>query len=133
METGADYPPIGHFFKFTLLEVENGHVLASGVPGPEHYNPLGVIHGGFGSTLLDLALGHVSLTVLKDPATGVGTTDLNVKYIRAMQSSVGTVYCDANVVHAGGTVIIAEAQLRDKAGTLYATANSTCMVLKPRP
>jgi uncharacterized protein (TIGR00369 family) len=129
METGAQYPPIGHFFKFSLLEVERGRVLASGVPGPEHYNPLGVVHGGFASTLMDLALGHVSITVLEGDSTGVGTTDLGVKYIRSMQHSVGIVYCEADVIHAGRRVVIAEARLRDAAGKLYATAQSTCLVL----
>lgn len=132
METGAEYPPIGHFFKFKLIKVELGRLVASGEPGPEHYNPLGVIHGGFASTLLDLALGHVSITVLHDPATGVGTTDLTVKYIRSMQSSVGTVYCDADVMHAGKSIIVAEARLKDADGELYATAQSTCMVFQPR-
>lgn len=130
METGAQYPPIGHFFKFALLEVEFGRVLASGVPGPEHYNPLGVVHGGFASTLMDLALGHVSITVLKGDAQGVGTTDLSVKYLRAMQHTVGTVFCEASVIHAGRRVVIAEARLRDAQSKLYATAQSTCLVLE---
>lgn len=132
MENGERYPPIGHFVHFKLLEVERAKITASGLPGPEHYNPLGVVHGGFASTLLDLALGHVSITVLEDPATGVGTTDLSLKYIRSMYDSTGIVYCDARIVHAGKRVIIAEAFLRDAAGTLYATAQSTCLVLTAR-
>ncbi|MDP9018403.1 MAG: PaaI family thioesterase [Candidatus Eremiobacteraeota bacterium] len=67
-----------------------------------------------------------------DPATGVGTTDLSVKYIRAMQSSVGTVICQATVVHAGNTIVVASSDLRDRAGTLYATAQSTCVVLRAK-
>ena len=129
MESGQRYAPIGHFVHFTLLEVERAKIVASGLPGPEHYNPLGVVHGGFASTLLDLALGHVSITVLEGSATGVATTDLSLKYIRSMDDSTGVVYCDARIVHAGKRVIVAEAVLRDAAGTLYATAQSTCLVL----
>ncbi|HEY8312692.1 MAG TPA: PaaI family thioesterase [Candidatus Baltobacteraceae bacterium] len=132
-DTGANYAPIGTFVAFALTTIERGHIVATGVPGPQHYNPLGVVHGGFASTLLDLALGHVSISVLRDPATGVATTDLNVKYLRSMNASTGTVICEATVVHAGRRIVVAQAELRDAGGTLFATAQSTCIVLGPQP
>jgi uncharacterized protein (TIGR00369 family) len=132
MESGENYPPIGHGVRFTLLEVRRGNIRVSGVPGPEHYNPFGVVHGGFAGTLLDLALGHVSVTVVEDATAGVSTTDLSVKYLRSICDRTGTVYVDADVIHAGKRIIFARATLRDAEGMLHATAESTCLVLASR-
>lgn len=88
--------------------------------GPQHYNPFGVVHGGFASTLLDLVLGHVSVTELKDVRKGVSTTDLTVKYLRPIYQSTGEVRCEGTVLKAGRRVIVSEATLRDSAGRLCA-------------
>jgi uncharacterized protein (TIGR00369 family) len=128
-DRGENYPPIGAFVKFELDDIELGRVIATGIPGPDHYNQFGVVHGGFASTLLDLALGHVSVTVLSGEQKGVGTTDLSVKYLRSMYADTGRVSCEANVVHAGRRIIVAEAHLRAADGKLFATGQSTCAVL----
>lgn len=129
MDGAHPYAPIASFVKFTLLEVERGNLKASGLPGAEHYNPYDVVHGGFAGTLLDLALGHVSSTMIEGDGTGLTTTDLTIKYVRPMTTQSGTVFCDAKVIHAGKRIIMAEAQLRDGTGRLLATAQSTCLVL----
>jgi uncharacterized protein (TIGR00369 family) len=52
-----------------------------------------------------------------------------VKYVRPLYASVGEVACVATVVHSGKTIIVAEAQLRDGSGKLFATAQSTCFIV----
>jgi hypothetical protein len=49
--------PIARTLKFRLIEVEHGRAVFEGEPGIEHYDPLGVVHGGYASTQLDSALG----------------------------------------------------------------------------
>jgi uncharacterized protein (TIGR00369 family) len=128
----TNYPPIGEFVGFRILDVERGTIRVSGRPTAQHYNPLGVVHGGFASTLMDLALGHVSLTVLASMEEGVATTDLSVKFVRPIFEKTGELTCEATVVHSGRKVIIAEARLMDTSGKLYATAQSTCLVVPNR-
>jgi uncharacterized protein (TIGR00369 family) len=128
-DSAANYPPIGKLVDFTILDVTLGKIRISGRPTARHYNPFGVVHGGFACTLLDLALGHVSITVLPQMDKFVSTTDLSVKYLRPLFDSVGEVFCDAEVLRAGRQIIVAEAKLVDASGKLYATAQSTCLVV----
>ncbi|MNE61506.1 hypothetical protein D3C76_357490 [compost metagenome] len=51
------YPPMNETMNMTLLAVENGRAVFQGIPLPQHYNPLGTVHGGWLATLLDSALG----------------------------------------------------------------------------
>jgi uncharacterized protein (TIGR00369 family) len=130
---GSNYPPIGRFVDFAIREVAQGRIEVTGRPAERHYNPFGVVHGGFACTLMDLALGHVSVTVLPSMEKVIVTTDLSVKYVRPLFESVGEVECVATVLHSGKTIIVAEAQLRDHAGKLYATAQSTCLIVPRQP
>src|SRR5271169_4906852 len=120
--TGANYPPIGKLVSFTILDVGLGKIRISGRPTAQHYNPFGVVHGGFATTLLDLALGHVSVTVMTRMDKFVSTTDLSVKYLRPLIASIEQVFCDAEVLRAGRQIIVAEAKLVDASSKLYATA-----------
>jgi uncharacterized protein (TIGR00369 family) len=128
-DTEANYPPIGKLVGFAILDVSLGKIRISGRPTAEHYNPFGVVHGGFASTLLDLALGHVSVTVLGSMDKFVSTTDLSVKYLRPLFASIDQVFCEAEVLRAGRQIVVADAKLVDASGKLYATAQSTCLVV----
>ncbi len=74
-------PPIAVVMNFSIDELEEGRAVFVGEPGEEHYNPIGVVHGGYASTILDSALGCSVHTTC--PA-GVGYTSqtLEVKYLR---------------------------------------------------
>ena len=50
-------PPIAAVMNFRIAELDDGRAVFVGEPGEEHYNPIGVVHGGYASTLLDSALG----------------------------------------------------------------------------
>ena len=49
--------PIHELMGFDLVEAEEGRTLFSSIPGPEHLNPIGVVHGGFAGLLLDSCMG----------------------------------------------------------------------------
>jgi uncharacterized protein (TIGR00369 family) len=141
--TGLDYlskvlrgevpgAPIASTLNFTLAEVAHGRAVFEGEPARFLYNPLGSVHGGWAATILDSAMGCAVHTTL--PAgKGYTTVDLSVTLVRAITDRVPRVRCEANVLHAGGSVITAEGRIVDDAGTLYAHATTTCLVLLDRP
>ena len=53
-----------------------------GEPGEEHYNPIGVVHGGYASTLLDSALGCAVHTTAPARRRPTRRQTLEVKYLR---------------------------------------------------
>jgi uncharacterized protein (TIGR00369 family) len=120
--------PMAELFAFELHSVERGEVVASAAASERHYNPLGVVQGGFAGTVLDIALGLASISVLEGDASGVATTDLSVRYLRPILASTGRLQVQATVLHAGKTIVVAEAKLSDSAGKTYALAQSTSLV-----
>ena len=69
--------PMGKTLGFQVVEVDSGKVIFEGEPNSSHYNPIGSVHGGFASVLLDSAMGCAVHTKL--PAgifyTTLGTQD----------------------------------------------------------
>ena len=123
-------PPIAVLMNFAIVEAEEGRVVFEGTPGEEHYNPIGVVHGGYALTLFDSALGCAVHTML--PA-GVGytTTDVQVRMIRGMTKDTGPVRCEATVVHVGRSTAVAEAKLYDRERRVMAVGTTGCAILRP--
>jgi uncharacterized protein (TIGR00369 family) len=122
-------PPIAVVMNYSIAEVEEGRIVFEGEPGEEHYNPIGVVHGGYASTILDSALGAAVHTTL--PA-GIGYTSqtLEVKYLRPITRDTGVVRCEAHVVHRGRKSATSEAKLiAADSGKLLATGTGTCLIL----
>lgn len=120
-------PPIAETLNFKVETVEEGLVIFTGEPAEYHYNPIGVVHGGFAATLLDSALGCVVHTTCPQ-GTGYTTMQLNVNYTRAITKDTGKLYCEAQVIHAGRQMATAEATLKDENGKLYAHGTTTCLI-----
>ena len=104
----------------------------TGEPGPQHYNPLGTVHGGYAATLLDSCMGCAVHTMLK-AGTGYTTIDLNVTYLRAMTAATGRVEARGEVITAGRRVATARGTLTDTRGKLIATATTSCLVFPLEP
>jgi uncharacterized protein (TIGR00369 family) len=123
-------PPIAVLMRMRPIEVEPGRAVFEGEPGEEHYNPIGVVHGGYASTILDSALGCAVHTTC--PA-GVGYTSqtLEVKYLRPITRDTGRVRCEAEVIHRGRKTATSEARLTAaETGKLLATGTSTCLIFE---
>jgi uncharacterized protein (TIGR00369 family) len=123
-------PPIAVVMNFRIAELEEGRAVFVGEPGEEHYNPIGVVHGGYASTILDSALGCAVHTILP---TGVGYTSqtLEVKYLRPILRDTGAVRADSVVIHRGQKTATAEAKLTSvETGKLLATGTSTCLMFE---
>jgi uncharacterized protein (TIGR00369 family) len=122
-------PPIAVTMRLRPIELEEGRVVFEGEPGEEHYNPIGVVHGGYAATLLDSALGCAVHTTL--PA-GVGYTSLGLeaKFVRPITRDTGRVLCEATVLYRGRKQATSEATLTAAdSGKLIAHGIATCMIL----
>ena len=125
-------PMICDTLDFLTIRVEPGFAVFQGRPGRRHYNPLGVVHGGWFSTLLDSALGCAVHAAL--PAGRAYTTlELKVNMIRALTDGVPVVRAEGRVIHLGGRTATAEARLVGPDGKLYGHATTTCLVFEPKP
>ena len=120
---------IGATLAFAMVEAEAGRVLFEGTPGPEVYNPIGTVHGGYAASLLDSACGCAVHSRLK-AGQGYTTLELKVAYHKAMTADTGPVRAEGKVVTLGRRAAFAEARLTDAAGTLLASATSTLLVFE---
>jgi len=124
-------PPIAVLMNMRPVELEPGRAVFEGEPGEEHYNPIGVVHGGYASTLLDSALGCAVHTTL-DLGEAYTTLTLEVKMVRAIGASTEEVRAEAEVLYRGRRQATAQARLIESAtGKLLAHATSTCMIIAP--
>jgi uncharacterized protein (TIGR00369 family) len=120
-------PPIMDLVDLAGMEAEEGRVTFYLDPQEFHYNPLGSVHGGVISTMLDSAAGCSVHSTL--PA-GVAYTslDLNVKFLRAVTVASGRLMCAGQVLQRGRRTALAEARMTDAAGRLVAHATSSCLI-----
>jgi uncharacterized protein (TIGR00369 family) len=122
-------PPIAVTLNMSIVSVEPGRAVFAGEPGEEHYNPIGVVHGGYAATLLDSALGCAVHSTLA-AGEAYTTLTLETKFARAITRDNARVRASAEVVHRGRRQATAEGRLTDVAtGKLLAHATSTCMVM----
>jgi uncharacterized protein (TIGR00369 family) len=123
-------PPIADVMNFRITELEEGRAVFVGEPGEEHYNPIGVVHGGYASTLLDSALGCSVHTTLPAGHSYTSQT-IEVKFLRPITRDTGAVRAEAHVVHRGRKTATSEARLTSvDTGKLLATGTSTCLILE---
>ena len=122
-------PPIATLLGFELVEVQDGRAVFAVEPGDEHYNPIGVVHGGLAATLIDSATGCAVHTTL--PAgTGYTTTDVQVRFVRPITRDTGRIECVGEVVHRGRTMATAEARLT-AGDRLLAHGTASLLILSP--
>jgi len=122
-------PPIGDTLDFGPIRIERGFAVFQGRPQEKHYNPMGIVHGGWFATLLDSAVGCAVQSVL--PAgKGYTTLELGLNFVRALTDAVPLVRAEGRVIHAGRQVATAEGRLVGPDGKLYAHATTTCLIVE---
>ena len=123
-------PPFMELLGVRVVSVEPGSVAFEFEPAEYMYSPLGNVHGGIVTVLLDTAMGCSFHTTL--PA-GVGytTLELKVNFPRSVTAKAGTLRAEGRVVHSGSRVAILDARLTGLQQKLYATATSTVLILRP--
>lgn len=119
--------PMARVLNFRLTEADHGHAIFRGTPLADFYNPLGTVHGGWASALLDSALGCAVHTTLA-AGEGYTTVEFKVNLTRPITDTTGEVVCEGKIVHRGRRIATSEATLKDAAGKLLAHGTETCMI-----
>jgi uncharacterized protein (TIGR00369 family) len=120
-------PPIGDTLDFLPVEIEPGRAVFQGRPLPRHYNPLGIVHGGWFATLLDSAVGcaiHAALPAGKTYTTA----ELKVNIVRPLTDRIPLVRAEGKVIHLGSRMATADGRMTGPDGKLYAHASTTCFI-----
>ena len=120
-------PPIAKLMDIRLTQIEKGKAIFTGTPQEFHYNPLGTVHGGYGATLLDSAMGCAVHSTL-DAGDIYTTLEFKINFMRALTHETGTVRGVGTVINATRTTAVAEGRIEDASGKLYAFATTTCVI-----
>jgi uncharacterized protein (TIGR00369 family) len=137
--SGADYieaiksgeippPPVMHLLDFQIGDAADGKAVFHFEPQEFHYNPLGTVHGGVITTLLDSSMG-CSLHSLLPKGTGYTTLELKVNFLRPITMNSGKLECRGKVINLGGKTALTEAQIVDASGKIFAHGVSTCLLM----
>ena len=94
--------------------------------GPQHYNPMGTVHGGVLSDIADAAMGMAFASTL-DADQSFTTLELRINFLRPVWDT--NLLAKARVMSRGKTVGLVECDVPDADGRLMTRASSTCMVL----
>jgi len=113
---------------FRLVEVSRGYTAFTGSPKFEYYNPLGSIHGGYTSSLLDSCMSCAVHSVL-EAGYSYATLEIKINYVRPITFDTGEIRAEGKVVNSGKRISTAEGRLYDAAGKLYAHGTTTCLIL----
>lgn len=120
-------PPMAATLNFTLTEVSEGRAVFHALPGKNHLNPLGGVHGGWAAAILDSALGCAVQTLLAK-GEAYSTAEFKVNLTRPITPKTGEVVCEGKVIHKGRTLALSEATLKDGDGKLLAFGTETCSI-----
>jgi uncharacterized protein (TIGR00369 family) len=125
----VEQPPIARLLGFGVIEVGEGRAVFTADPGEQHYNPIGVVHGGLAATLLDSAMGCAVHTTL--PAGwSYGTLDLSARFVRPITTATGRIVCEGVVVHRGSKTATTEGRVwADDSGKLLAHGTGSALLL----
>ena len=121
-------PPIAQLLGMRLVEVESGRAAFECRPGEQHYNPIGVVHGGLAMTLLDSAM-TCAIQTRAPAGAGFTTVEAKTNFVRPISVATGPIRAIGSVLHVGSRLATAEGRIVDAAGKLYAHATTTCIVL----
>ena len=120
-------PPFAETSDIWIVMAEHGRVLFEALPAEKFLNPLGTIHGGWISTLLDSAMGCAVHSLLK-PGHRYTTVDMTVSFVRAVLPTSGKLTCEGKIIHSGSRIATSEGRVTDAAGKLIAHGTETCMI-----
>ncbi len=129
MESNFDIQiPYVEHMGMRLLEKAGGKARVAFEPKTEHFNSWKSIHGGVLMGVIDVTMGAAS-RALDAKCIGATTVEMKTNFIGAAQ---GPVFTDARALWAGRSLIFAEAEMTDMAGTLLAKATGTFKLIYPK-
>jgi uncharacterized protein (TIGR00369 family) len=127
MEGRYPFPPIAEACDMEPVEVDHGYVAFEARAGERFLNPLGTIHGGWSSTLLDTVMACAVHSTLS-PGRAYATLEFKIHFVRPILASTGTIRAEGKVIHAGGQVATSEGRIVDRNGKILAHGTETCLI-----
>jgi uncharacterized protein (TIGR00369 family) len=119
--------PVGDLIGFDVAEAGNGRAVVALHAGPQHFNPMGTLHGGILCDIADTAMGVAFASTL-GPGESFTTVELKINYLRPVREA--RLRAEGRVVQRGRTIGYVECEVVDENGKLVAKSNSTCLVLR---
>lgn len=120
-------PPMAAVIPVAPVEVEVGRIVFRAVPEGRFYNPIGSVHGGYASTLLDTAMGCAVHSTLK-AGEGYASLEIKIAFHKPITRQTGELRIEGRVLSRGARVGSAEGRLTDSKGNLLASGTTTCLV-----
>src|ERR1700710_2160631 len=127
LAAGENPIPLGDLMGFHAVSIDPGEAVIEIAAGPQHYNPMGTVHGGVCCTLADTAMGIAHASLLED---GESSTSLEIKinFVRPVWKD--TLTAKGKAVKHGRTVSVMECDVFDGKNRLVARASGTFMTLR---
>ena len=122
-------PAVNALVPMEPVRLERGLVAFAYMPAEREYNPMGSVHGGVVTMLLDTAMG-CSVQSTLEAGAGYTTVELKTSFVRPVTVAAGPLRVEGQVMHAGRRSALAEAKLVDAEGRLFAYGTSTCMLFR---
>lgn len=96
---------------------------------PEFMNPIGMVHGGLLSAMLDEVMGN-AIGILLTNHEFAPTVELKINFVRPAYP--GLLLAEAHIVHRGFSLVFLQSELRNAEGQLIATATATAQIQRVR-
>lgn len=120
-------PPINHTALYRPSAASPGLADYTCVPETLHYNPMGGVHGGLAAILIDTA-GGAAINTRLPFGTAATAVNLSVDYFRPITTATGMLTAAGVAVRVGGRIGVADAEVKDAAGTIYARGTMSYLV-----
>lgn len=124
-------PPFAKALDMCFESAEPGRVVFSALAHEWASNPVGVIHGGYTSSLLDSVLTLAVQTRLPDDRAAT-TVDLHVHLVRPMLPDGARITAEGIAVYVGSTLATAEGRVVDASGKIVAHGTGTFAIISPQ-
>jgi uncharacterized protein (TIGR00369 family) len=122
-------PTIHRALDFRLHEIGPGHAVFTGVPSEDYLNPMGTVHGGYISALLDSAMACSAHSLCPEGFANT-TIEMKINFVSPVTASNCRLLAYGRVVKPGRTITTTQGKLIDEEGKLYAHGTQTCMRVK---
>jgi len=126
-------PPFAKLLGIEVFDSGEGRFTMTLLPQEFHYNPMGCVHGGILSTLLDSVMSAAVHTALPAGSKYL-TANINVTFLRPIYEQTGEVLAEGRVIAIRNQLATAEGKIIDGKGNLCATGTAVCMIQdRPQP
>ena len=113
--------PVGRWLNGRLTDIREGSMEVEFTVREDMTNPMGVLHGGIASTILDEVVGTMVYALGRDFA--YVSVNLNCDFLHAAR--IGDVItAKANVIRAGKNIVHVEGTITDPEGRIIAKCTS---------